>query len=127
MPQTPYTDQQHRAILQQIAHKAMLDRSLLPDFSTAVLAGAGAMLLPAPQSDKKTRAKIERKGWKLGKQTTKTIDAGVDQVRAKAHEVTSSIQEQVEDLQQRGQDVVDGQRERWAPVVKAGKTAVNKA
>jgi gas vesicle protein len=91
------------------------------------LAGAGAMLLLAPQSGKKTRTKIKRKGRKLGKQTTKTIDAGVDQVRAKAHDVTSSIQEQVEDLQQRGQDVVDGQKERWAPVVKAGKKAVNEA
>lgn len=91
------------------------------------LAGAGAMLLLAPQSGKKTRTKIKRKGRKLGKQTTKTIDAGVDQVRAKAHEVTSNIQEQVEDLQQRGQDVVDGQRERWAPVVKAGRKAVNEA
>jgi VacB/RNase II family 3'-5' exoribonuclease len=38
MPQTPHTDQQHRAILQSIAHKAMLERGLLPDFSAAALA-----------------------------------------------------------------------------------------
>ncbi|MBE2224372.1 MAG: RNB domain-containing ribonuclease [Anaerolineae bacterium] len=38
MAQTPHTDQQHREILQRIAHKAMLDRGLLPDFSDAVLA-----------------------------------------------------------------------------------------
>lgn len=90
------------------------------------LAGAGATLLLAPQSGKKTRTKIKRKGQKLAKQTTRTIDAGVDQVRAKADEVTSNIQEQVEELQQRGQDVVDGQKERWDPVVKAGKRPLTK-
>ena len=48
MLQTSHTDQQHRAILQSIAHRAMLERGLLPDFSAAVLAeldriqGAGA-------------------------------------------------------------------------------------
>jgi VacB/RNase II family 3'-5' exoribonuclease len=38
MPQTPHTEQQHRAILQSIARRAMLERGLLPDFSAAVLA-----------------------------------------------------------------------------------------
>jgi VacB/RNase II family 3'-5' exoribonuclease len=38
MPQTLHTDQQHRAILQSIARRAMLERGLLPDFSAAVLA-----------------------------------------------------------------------------------------
>lgn len=88
------------------------------------LAGAGAMLLLAPQSGKKTRAIIERKGRKLGKKTAKTIEGSVDQVRAKAHEVVVNIQDQVDDLQQHGEDVVEAQKERWSPVVKAGKTAV---
>ena len=38
MPQTPHTDQQHRAILQRIADRAMLERGLLPDFSVEALA-----------------------------------------------------------------------------------------
>ncbi len=38
MPQTAYNDKHHRTILQSIAHRAMLERGLLPDFSTAVLA-----------------------------------------------------------------------------------------
>jgi gas vesicle protein len=88
------------------------------------LAGAGAMLLLAPHSGKKTRATIEKKGRKLGKKTAKTIEGGVDQVRAKAHEITTNLQEQVEVLQQQGQDVVEAQKERWTPLVKAGKTAV---
>jgi gas vesicle protein len=88
------------------------------------LAGAGAMLLLAPQSGKRTRKQIRRKGRALRKQTTRIIEGGVNQVRAKANQVTTSIHDQAEDLQQRGQDVVDHQKERWSPVVEAGKTAV---
>ena len=51
MSQTRHTDQQHRAILQQIAHKAMLDRGLLPDFSTAVLAELDQIQAPASAND----------------------------------------------------------------------------
>ena len=47
MPQTPHTDQQHRAILQSIAKRAMLKRGLLPDFSAAVLAELDRIRAPA--------------------------------------------------------------------------------
>lgn len=89
------------------------------------LAGAGAMLLLALQSGKKTREQIRRKGWDLREQATEYIEGGVNQVRTNAtSQVTTSMLDQAEDLQQRGQDVVDQQKERWSPVVEAGKTAV---
>jgi len=47
LPQTPHTDQQHRAILQSIAQRAMLERGLLPDFSAAVLAELDRIQAPA--------------------------------------------------------------------------------
>ena len=47
MPQTPHTDQQHRAILQSIANRAMLERGLLPDFSAAALAELDRIQAPA--------------------------------------------------------------------------------
>ncbi len=47
MPQTPHTDQQHRAILQGIAQKAMQERGLLPDFSAAALAELDGIRAPA--------------------------------------------------------------------------------
>ncbi len=47
MQQTPHTDQQHRAILQGIARKAMQERGLLPDFSAAVLAELDGIRAPA--------------------------------------------------------------------------------
>ena len=37
----------HRSILQSIAHQAMLDRGLLPDFSAAALAEVGRLQVPA--------------------------------------------------------------------------------
>jgi exoribonuclease-2 len=40
-------NQHHRTILQSIAHRAMLERGLLPDFSTAVLAELGRIQAPA--------------------------------------------------------------------------------
>ncbi len=48
MPNTAH-DKQHRAILQRIAHRAMLDRGLLPDFSTTVLTELDKIQAPAMQ------------------------------------------------------------------------------
>jgi VacB/RNase II family 3'-5' exoribonuclease len=41
-------DKHHRSILQSIAHKAMLERGLLPDFSAAALAELEEIQAPAP-------------------------------------------------------------------------------
>jgi gas vesicle protein len=88
------------------------------------LIGVGAMLLLAPQSGKKTRRQIRRKGQKVRKQTAVTLHSGVDHMKDKTHQVTTRIQDQAEGLQQHGQDVVEDQKERWEPVVEAGITAV---
>jgi VacB/RNase II family 3'-5' exoribonuclease len=40
-------DKQHRALLQSIAHRAMLERGLLPDFSAEALAELGRIQVPA--------------------------------------------------------------------------------
>ena len=89
------------------------------------LIGAGVMLLLAPQSGKKTRKQLRRRGRDLRKHTADVVDDTVAEVRAKAHQVTTSIHEQTDALQQRGQDVVDEGKKRWDAVVEAGKTAVN--
>jgi len=47
MAQTSHTDQQHRAILESIAQRAMRERGLLPDFSAAVLAELDRIQAPA--------------------------------------------------------------------------------
>src|SRR4030066_2543453 len=40
-------DKQHRSILQRIAHRAMLQRGLLPDFSAEALVELGRIQAPA--------------------------------------------------------------------------------
>lgn len=48
-------DKAHRAILQSIAHQAMLDRGLLPDFSAAALAELGRLQVPAATAGEPVR------------------------------------------------------------------------
>lgn len=109
---------------QAIQHEITNLNGFLAGFLVGSVVGAGTMLFLAPQSGKKTRAIIERKGRELSRETSETLADGADQVRAKAHEVTTNLQDQVEELQQHGQDMVDAQKERWVPAVEAGKTAV---
>lgn len=51
MPQTSSNHRAHRTILQNIAHHAMLERGLLPDFSAKVLAELDKISGPATRGD----------------------------------------------------------------------------
>lgn len=88
------------------------------------LAGAAMMLLLAPQSGKKTRREIRRKGRDLRQQTTDAIEDGVSEARTRAQDVKTNIHERSEALQQRGQDAVDDGKDRFATAVNAGKSVV---
>ena len=48
-------DQNHRAILKDIAHRAMLERDLLPDFSADALAELGRLQVPPPTNGESIR------------------------------------------------------------------------
>ena len=48
-------DKQHRAILQRIAQRAMLERGLLPDFSVEALAELGGIQAPATMDGEQVR------------------------------------------------------------------------
>ncbi len=75
------------------------------------LVGAGALLLLAPQSGKKTRAQIQQKSIELRDETVASVEGAVAQVRGKAHEIADSGREQAGELKQRGQDVIDEERD----------------
>jgi exoribonuclease-2 len=51
-------DQNHRAILKSIAHRVMLERGLLPDFSTEALAELGRIQVPAVTEDESTEGSL---------------------------------------------------------------------
>src|SRR5512139_956901 len=54
-PMARENEHHQRAILQSIAHQAMLDRGLLPDFSAEVLAELGGLQVPAPTANEPIR------------------------------------------------------------------------
>jgi gas vesicle protein len=96
------------------------------------LAGAGTMLLLAPQSGLRTRVQIRRKGLNLRDQAIASVGNAMDQARSTSQQMMAKVQEQgdklhleAEKVEQRAEHAVDLQKERWAPVVAAGKTAVN--
>ena len=88
------------------------------------VAGAGVMTLLAPQSGKKTRRQMRRKGRKVRKQTISTMEDGMAQARTAAHDMSTNILEQTEALQQRGHEALDEGIEHITNVVDAGKSAV---
>jgi gas vesicle protein len=91
------------------------------------LAGAGAMLLLAPQSGKRTRAKIQQKSMELRDKTTdavETMEDAVAQAGVKARHIRAGVREQAKELEQRGQELFDEQKERFSTLVEAGKEAV---
>ena len=88
------------------------------------LAGAVTMLLMAPQSGKRTRGQIRHKSLELRDQATDTIEEAMAEARATGRHISASVQKQAEKIQQRGQDLLDEQKERWAPLMEAGQKAV---
>jgi gas vesicle protein len=61
------------------------------------LAGAATMLLLAPQSGKRTRAKLQRQSQQLREQAVDTMDDVMTQARDKAGQITHDIREQAMD------------------------------
>jgi gas vesicle protein len=89
------------------------------------LAGAGVMLLLAPQSGRRTRAKLQRKGIELRDQASDSLDDAVAQVRVTARQIKTEISDKAEELQERGQELVDEQRERLKALRHDGTRALH--
>ena len=88
------------------------------------LAGAVAMMLLAPQSGKRTRAKIQRKSIELREHTADTVDDALAQARVETRRIKHDVREKAEELERRGHEMLDEQKGNLATVVEAGKNAV---
>ena len=88
------------------------------------LVGAGAMLLLAPQSGRKTRANIQQKTLELRERTAETMRDAISQVKSRGYQIKADVQEKAEELQQRGEDVLVEQLDRVSTAAKAGKKAI---
>ncbi len=104
---------------------AIRPESFLAGLLLGGLAGAGTMLLLAPQSGKRTRTQIQLKGMELRDQTAEAVDDAMLHTRVKARQIKTDVREKAEELQQRGQAMLDEQVARVSAVVEAGKQAVH--
>ncbi len=86
--------------------------------------GAGTMLLLAPQSGKRTRAKIQQTGIELRDQTSDALEDTMAKAGIKARQIRTGARKQAKVLQQQGQSVIDESKKRWSTIVEAGKTTV---
>lgn len=59
------------------------------------LAGAGTMLLLAPQSGEKTRAQIQQQSGAMRDQMGKTVEGALAQARGQSRQINTNIHEQV--------------------------------
>jgi len=88
------------------------------------LAGAGAMLLLAPQSGKRTRTQIQRRGIELRDQATEAMDDAMTQTRDTARQIRTGTRAKVKHFQHRAHVLLEEQKARVSGVVEAGKHAV---
>lgn len=91
------------------------------------LLGSGAMLLLAPQSGKKTREKFLQEGLGLRNQVSDTVEDVVLPTRSKARRVMADVRKQAQELEQRGEDIIEEQVEIVSDVVDAERKAVRHA
>ncbi|MGA2821215.1 MAG: YtxH domain-containing protein [Anaerolineales bacterium] len=102
-------------------------RNVLIGLVIGGLAGAGAMLLFAPQSGKRTRDAIQLKGTQLRDRTSDIVKDALAQARFDTHEITSGVREKAGQLKQHGQDKLVKQLDRVSTALDAGKAAVKAA
>ena len=85
------------------------------------LVATAVTLLMAPQSGKKTRSKIQHAGLELRDQAVSGVEDVMAQARASSRHISAGMHKQAAELQERGQAIVDEQKERVATLVEAGK------
>ena len=91
------------------------------------LAGALTMLLLAPQSGKRTRMQIQRKGIDLRDRTTEIVQDAVEQVRSDGNKIVVGGRQKVKKLLQHGQVLATQQLDHVSKAVQAGKEAMQSA
>ena len=102
-------------------------KSMLIGLLVGGLAGAGAMLLLAPQSGEQTRARIREKSIQLRDQTAAGVKQVLEQARTETEVLTADVREKAGELKKLGQDKLVQQMDRASAALDAGKKAVKAA
>ena len=90
------------------------------------LAGAGAMMLLAPHSGKRTRANIQLKSIELRDQAAETVEDAVSQARAKALHITNNVRKEANHMQQVGEDMLDEQKQQVSDKARKVSTSIRR-
>ena len=96
--------------------KAFINRpgSFLAGAILGGLAGAGAMLLMAQQSGKKTRDQIQLKSEELRDQASEAMEDAVSQTRDTARKITSDLRAKAREIQKSGEQLLAEQKARMS-------------
>ena len=110
------------------AHEHKNNGSQLGGFIAGVLAGglagAGAMLLLAPQSGKRTRTQIQRRSLELKDQATDAVDDAVAQTRDTSRRIRAGTRAKMKRFQHRANVLLEEQKTRVSAAVESGKHAI---
>lgn len=99
-------------------------KSILAGLLIGGLAGAGAMLLLAPQSGKETRSLIQHKTLELRDRTVETVDEAVTQIKSKTSQIKADVLDKAGELQDEGKQLLVKQLDHVSAAAEAGKAAV---
>jgi gas vesicle protein len=77
-------------------------KGFLGGFALGAMAGAATMLLFAPRSGKRTRARLQHQYEDLREQMTEGMEETEEEVLHQAHRVVADMREKVQELQSRG-------------------------
>jgi gas vesicle protein len=87
------------------------------------LAGAGAMLLLAPQSGERTREQIQEKSIELRDETSSAMDAAMAKVWLAKNKIARDGRRRATELAHRSKAMVNGQMETISEAAKTWKKA----
>ena len=88
------------------------------------VAGAVTMLLLAPQSGKRTRMQIQRKGIELRDRTTEMVEDTMAQARLDGNKIARDGRRKAKELMHQGQALMVEQFEHVSDAAQAGKKAI---
>ena len=96
-------------------------KTLVTGLLVGGLIGSVVMLFLAPASGKKTLRKLQKKTMKLRDQTMDTVEDAMQMARRRANKASAGVRRQAEYMTDRGQDVLEEQKERVSEVVSKGR------
>ena len=97
---------------------------LLAGMMIGGLLGAGAMLLLAPQSGRKTRQELGEGAMEMRDRTTENVRDAVSQARSRARQMAADVRERATDLENQGKDIAIDQLDRVASAAESGKKSL---